>query len=179
MKPQMPDFLYFCESCNTCIYLKDTYKCTLCGNDYLETYDTQSLFSFIDPISAFVSIVEELHTFTSGTNPAFAELFGESGSEAAEIECEDQANDTGFDLESQSNDSNQEILGYLKSGCLDMLSITSATKKGICSICLKKYKKGRKGVVLKCNHFFHYRCVVGWLAMHSTCPNCRIPIDCN
>lgn len=47
-----------------------------------------------------------------------------------------------------------------------------------CSICLEQIKEGQKTVLItSCQHGFHQACLDPWLLRHSTCPNCRGPIE--
>ncbi|CAN0824976.1 RING-H2 finger protein ATL74 [Linum grandiflorum] len=43
-----------------------------------------------------------------------------------------------------------------------------------CSICLAEFLDTDMVRVLpECSHGFHVACIDGWLASHSSCPNCR------
>lgn len=43
-----------------------------------------------------------------------------------------------------------------------------------CTICIENYKKYQNLVVLDCEHYFHKRCIKGWLTKESSkCPICR------
>ena len=43
-----------------------------------------------------------------------------------------------------------------------------------CSICLEKDEK--EWASLKCNHKFHYECIIPWVNAHRTCPICRVTL---
>ncbi|CAN1277123.1 RING-H2 finger protein ATL8 [Linum perenne] len=46
-----------------------------------------------------------------------------------------------------------------------------------CSICLGEFLDGESVRVLpECDHEFHVACIDKWLALHSSCPNCRKPV---
>tara|TARA_B100000674_G_scaffold276706_1_gene228538 strand:- start:140 stop:562 length:423 start_codon:yes stop_codon:yes gene_type:complete len=43
-----------------------------------------------------------------------------------------------------------------------------------CTVCLEKYKKNEKIIVLPCNHNFHEACIKEWFEKDNrSCPNCR------
>ena len=43
-----------------------------------------------------------------------------------------------------------------------------------CTICLEKYKKKEKIIILSCNHNFHEQCIKEWFEKdNNSCPNCR------
>lgn len=42
-----------------------------------------------------------------------------------------------------------------------------------CSICLNLYKNNDNIIITKCNHHFHYDCILEWLNNKGTCPLCR------
>eukprot|EP00899_Mesostigma_viride_P026455 jgi/Mesvir1/6995/Mv09134-RA.1 len=47
----------------------------------------------------------------------------------------------------------------------------------VCVVCLVEYKEGDQLRELPaCSHSFHVACVDTWLATHSTCPTCRVPL---
>ena len=39
-----------------------------------------------------------------------------------------------------------------------------------CTICLLKYQKDEKIIILPCMHIFHYDCMIDWLKKKTTCP---------
>ena len=43
----------------------------------------------------------------------------------------------------------------------------------ICSICLEDFEIGDVISELKCEHYFHKKCIKQWLNVNNTCPNCR------
>lgn len=45
-----------------------------------------------------------------------------------------------------------------------------------CSICLEKFKKKEKKIIIKCSHEFHKNCIKEWLKNNNTCPLCRIEL---
>jgi len=44
-------------------------------------------------------------------------------------------------------------------------------REEFCSICLDSYNNTKIGV-FKCQHFFHYKCIIPWLKKKKTCPLC-------
>jgi len=48
---------------------------------------------------------------------------------------------------------------------------------GSCSICFVEYEPEEFVLQLPCNHFYHKQCIVKWLKMRSTCPNCRLDLN--
>lgn len=42
-----------------------------------------------------------------------------------------------------------------------------------CSICMSRVKLGVEVVQLRCEHWFHPRCILEWLLINTTCPVCR------
>ena len=42
-----------------------------------------------------------------------------------------------------------------------------------CSVCHSDFEAEGQVVQLPCEHCFHERCILPWLEMHHTCPNCR------
>uniref|UniRef100_A0A7S2R9H4 RING-type domain-containing protein n=1 Tax=Mucochytrium quahogii TaxID=96639 RepID=A0A7S2R9H4_9STRA len=47
-----------------------------------------------------------------------------------------------------------------------------------CAICLNRYVVNEKVLSLPCKHAFHEDCVINWLRLHNSCPNCRTPLPC-
>ncbi|OIW18376.1 hypothetical protein TanjilG_31516 [Lupinus angustifolius] len=48
-----------------------------------------------------------------------------------------------------------------------------------CVVCLSKFKDGKTGQVLpRCKHSFHIECIDMWFMSHSTCPLCRVHVEC-
>lgn len=48
-----------------------------------------------------------------------------------------------------------------------------------CSICQDNFNMNETIKQLPCNHLFHSECIVTWLQMNNTCPNCRYVIPNN
>ena len=46
-----------------------------------------------------------------------------------------------------------------------------------CVICLERYKKNDKIIVLKCNHIFHDECIEEWFISRLSCPLCRLTLS--
>ena len=42
-----------------------------------------------------------------------------------------------------------------------------------CSICLERFVKGDKYIVINCGHLYHEKCIKEWIAKENTCPLCR------
>jgi len=49
-----------------------------------------------------------------------------------------------------------------------------------CTICMGYLKLNCQVKQIPCNHYFHEHCLVPWLKMNATCPNCReiIKVEC-
>ena len=45
-----------------------------------------------------------------------------------------------------------------------------------CVICQDEFTAGEGLTTMPCTHTFHSACLHPWLAMHNTCPTCRVPI---
>ncbi|KAF8382092.1 hypothetical protein PRIPAC_71234, partial [Pristionchus pacificus] len=45
-----------------------------------------------------------------------------------------------------------------------------------CVICFEEFAKGEKLTVLRCEHMYHYKCIVPWLAENGKCPMCQRPV---
>jgi hypothetical protein len=43
----------------------------------------------------------------------------------------------------------------------------------VCSICIENMKTDHKLKILKCNHYFHEKCIMEWLKNSEVCPLCR------
>ncbi|KFD53907.1 hypothetical protein M514_05174 [Trichuris suis] len=46
-----------------------------------------------------------------------------------------------------------------------------------CSICLLEFERNDPIRTLRCNHFFHVRCIDRWLVINKKCPVCRLEVD--
>ncbi|CDW55518.1 E3 ubiquitin-protein ligase Arkadia [Trichuris trichiura] len=46
-----------------------------------------------------------------------------------------------------------------------------------CSICLLEFERDDSIRTLRCNHFFHVRCIDRWLVINKKCPVCRLEVD--
>ena len=42
-----------------------------------------------------------------------------------------------------------------------------------CAICTEVFEKDEKVSKLGCEHVFHSECLIPWLEIQNTCPNCR------
>ncbi|KAJ0735598.1 putative transcription factor C2H2 family [Helianthus annuus] len=42
-----------------------------------------------------------------------------------------------------------------------------------CTVCMNSLSNGDKITRLPCHHYFHRRCIKGWLSSNKTCPICR------
>lgn len=45
--------------------------------------------------------------------------------------------------------------------------------ENLCAICLNNYGKGEFRRTLKCQHFFHKKCIDPWIKISDFCPVCR------
>ena len=43
-----------------------------------------------------------------------------------------------------------------------------------CTICLEEFIENEKIYGLKCNHYYHKKCIDDWLKKRQTCPLCRL-----
>ena len=46
-------------------------------------------------------------------------------------------------------------------------------KNNKCAICTEHFEKDEKVSGLECDHIFHSECLIPWLEIQNTCPNCR------
>ncbi|RIA96424.1 hypothetical protein C1645_673404, partial [Glomus cerebriforme] len=53
------------------------------------------------------------------------------------------------------------------------------TSDDTCIICAEKFSANEKANITKlpCNHKFDKDCILPWLELHNTCPNCRYEVD--
>ena len=42
-----------------------------------------------------------------------------------------------------------------------------------CAVCTEEFEKNEKVSCLDCQHIFHSECLMPWLEIQNTCPNCR------
>ena len=64
---------------------------------------------------------------------------------------------------------------------LPLVTLTAAdvSARKACSICLSDYVEGETSVRrLPCGHLYHDNCIMPWLERNSTCPNCRLSVEC-
>ncbi|PON91813.1 43kDa postsynaptic protein [Trema orientale] len=47
------------------------------------------------------------------------------------------------------------------------------SKSSVCSVCRDRFKKGAELRVLPCKHVYHKDCILRWLKVRNTCPECR------
>lgn len=45
-----------------------------------------------------------------------------------------------------------------------------------CPICLAAFQEGQKLLQINCKHLFHEDCLMEWIRVNQTCPNCRFSI---
>jgi hypothetical protein len=66
-------------------------------------------------------------------------------------------------------------LNCIKFGNCDVLfDNTTIEKQNKCPICIKKFMKNSKVIVLNCKHIYHYKCLSQWLLNSSNkCPLCK------
>jgi hypothetical protein len=43
-----------------------------------------------------------------------------------------------------------------------------------CTICLEEFNNDEEIIKLKCNHFFHSKCIDDWIKKNQSCPLCRV-----
>jgi DNA-directed RNA polymerase subunit RPC12/RpoP len=55
---------------------------------------------------------------------------------------------------------------------MDKMNINDFANKK-CAICTDEFEKDEKISSLDCKHFFHSECLIPWLEIQNTCPNCR------
>jgi len=76
-----------------------------------------------------------------------------------------------------------EIFRYIIQSCLKtrqkrslvirILTSIDEELNDYCSICLDKYVKDDRLILLSCNHYFHEDCLLPWIDHNNTCPHCR------
>lgn len=78
--------------------------------------------------------------------------------------------------------------GYYESACCDDTNIDCKTtliknrykcideSENECSICLERYRKKDKCVILECEHVYHKTCYEKWEKNSVSCPLCRYAI---
>lgn len=59
---------------------------------------------------------------------------------------------------------------------VDKYSAVSAEGARMCSICLEEFSDGVSRGKLGCLHVFHETCLVNWLKVSPTCPQCRFNV---
>lgn len=42
-----------------------------------------------------------------------------------------------------------------------------------CTVCCEEYQGSDVLIELKCRHFYHEECIVGWLKEENMCPLCK------
>ncbi|KAL4619196.1 hypothetical protein ACB092_06G062300, partial [Castanea dentata] len=83
---------------------------------------------------------------------------------------------TNFSLfDSKEDASTSAIDKLVKNGSFVVGS--SQQKQGFdvgfyCSVCLEGPQAGDKLIRMNCSHTYHQYCLLPWLQMHNTCPNC-------
>ena len=69
------------------------------------------------------------------------------------------------------------IDSHKKKKLLRPRTVTSNDEENLlneCTICLEKYKKKEKIIILPCEHNFHEKCIKEWFEKdNNSCPNCR------
>jgi hypothetical protein len=79
-------------------------------------------------------------------------------------------NDDNIKIVMSENEFNKlEIIDYNE----DKFNLENKT----CNICLDDFIKNEKIIKLKCNHYYHKKCIYSWLKKHSNkCPICRFKL---
>ncbi|KAF6202158.1 hypothetical protein GE061_004556 [Apolygus lucorum] len=74
------------------------------------------------------------------------------------------------------DDSGPEGLGYHEILQIPKVTISLDQLKERslqCSVCLEELQVNEVAKKLPCEHYYHERCIVPWLELRSTCPDCR------
>lgn len=71
--------------------------------------------------------------------------------------------------------SREFIRGLPQVGFLEFMGLKdlSRTARHKCAICTEELEKDEKVSSLECQHVFHSECLIPWLEIQNTCPNCR------
>ncbi|KAE9602588.1 hypothetical protein Lal_00050207 [Lupinus albus] len=70
-------------------------------------------------------------------------------------------------------------LGASVIATLPVFTFSSNSDPIECSVCLSEFEDGETGRVLPiCKHSFHIECIGMWFMSHSTCPLCRVHVEC-
>lgn len=82
---------------------------------------------------------------------------------------------SNLDVEDYKNTPTKEaVLKNLPSLKVDTLQVEKGES---CCICFGDYSSAEEVITLPCNHRYHSDCVMKWLKLHSTCPNCRLDLN--
>ena len=74
--------------------------------------------------------------------------------------------------------STQEELDKFKIITYESFKNTGLCKIDECNICLENYENIDELMVLKCDHYFHKKCITPWLSENSNkCPICKISVS--
>lgn len=170
---------YFCRRCREQVHVHHNMVCIACGGRSVEIYDPLKHMVFNDHIETVLTILEDLralelpvHNNRRSRTRTFDNLRRyEIAADIRNYLPDDLIED--FALELLANDE-----CVRKSPPRNTkLKTRISTSDGACSICLSDYKRGDKGFLFSCQHFFHRRCAAEWLRSHNTCPNCRQKLE--
>eukprot|EP00866_Antonospora_locustae_P002025 jgi/Antlo1/2025/1005 len=170
---------YFCHHCREQVYVGHNMACIVCGGRSVEIYDPLKHMMFSDHIETVLTIIEDLrildfsaHNNRSSRTRTFERpRRSEIAADIRNYLPDDVIGDFALELLASEDCVRKSPHRSTK------LKTKISTSDGSCSICLSDYKRGDKGFLFSCQHFFHTRCAAGWLRSHNTCPNCRRKLE--
>lgn len=170
---------YFCHRCREQVHVHSNMACVACGGRSVEIYDPLKHMVFSDHIEILSAILEDLRTLDP---PAYGYRSSRTHAFERRRHSEIAADIRNYLPDDVIEDFALELLANEE--CVRKtpprnrkLKTKISTSDGACSICLSDYKRGDRGFLFSCQHFFHKRCAAEWLRGHSTCPNCRRELE--
>lgn len=59
---------------------------------------------------------------------------------------------------------------------MSKITLIPIRKTEECSICLTRLRGKKEAIETNCGHFYHTKCLMKWLKMSSSCPECRTEV---
>jgi hypothetical protein len=78
----------------------------------------------------------------------------------------------------RQNPVQEDILESLPEMTIDDINKLPQEKQD-CVICMCKYEKGEKAIIVPCTHIFHTTCIKDWFKTQNSCPICKFKLDGN